>query len=142
MGHVGDRTHSQFAAALAGAVLGVVGLLGFVPGLTTHYGRLGLVGHASWAKLFALFQTSALQNVVHLAFGIVGLILALTVDGARRFLLGGGIVSLLLWLLGVVGAGSWVPLNADDNWLHLLLGIALLGLGSPGRATAPAPEAG
>lgn len=136
-----ERTRIQLVAVLAGVAFLVVGLLGFVPGFTTHYGRLGFAGHASGAKLFALFQTSVLLNLVHLAFGVAGVALARTAGGARWYLRGGGIVCLLLWLLGLVGAGGWVPLNTGDNWLHLLGGIALLGLGFvAGRTTAGAPE--
>jgi hypothetical protein len=32
-------------------------------------------------------------------------------------------------VLGLVGAGDWIPLNAADNWLHFVLGIGLLGVG-------------
>ena len=108
-----DRTPIQVAAALTGVVLVVVGLLGLVSG----------------AKLLGTFQVSILQNLVQLLFGIVGLVLARTAEGARRFLTGGGIVYLALWVLGVVGAGAWLPTNTADNWLHFLLGIGMIGLG-------------
>jgi len=48
----------------------LVGLLGFVPGITTHYGDLGAAGHQSTAKLLDSFQVSVLHNIVHLLFGI------------------------------------------------------------------------
>jgi hypothetical protein len=106
-----------------------VGVLGFVPGITTHYGDLSFAGHDSGAKLLGIFQVSILHNLVHVAFGLVGLGLAKTVDGARNFLVGGGVVYLALWVLGVVGAGSWIPFNTADNWLHLILGVGMIGLG-------------
>jgi len=124
-----DRTPIQSVAALVGVVFIVVGVLGFVPGVTTHYGDLSFAGHDSGAKLLGLFQVSVLHNLVHLLFGIVGLVLAKTIDGARNYLRIGGVVYLALWVLGVVGGGDWIPANTADNWLHLGLGIGLIGLG-------------
>jgi hypothetical protein len=124
-----DRTPVQSVAVLAGAVFVLVGILGFVPGITTHYGDMSFAGHDSGAKLLGLFQVSILHNLVHLLFGIVGLVLAKTAEGAHSFLVGGGVVYLVLWLLGVVGAGDWIPANTADNWLHLALGVGLIALG-------------
>ena len=81
----------------------VVGILGFVPGVTTHYDDLSFAGHDSGAKLLGTFQVSILHNLVHLLFGIAGLALARTADGARTFLVGGGIAYLGLWFVAVVG---------------------------------------
>ncbi|HUZ82994.1 MAG TPA: DUF4383 domain-containing protein [Gaiellaceae bacterium] len=134
-----DRTSSQSIAALVGVAFLVVGILGFVPGITTHYGDMSFAGHESGAKLLGLFQVSVLHNIVHLLFGVVGLVLAKTADGARTFLVGGGVVYLALGVLGVVGAGDWIPANTADNWLHFVLGIGMIGLGYvTGRSTARA----
>jgi hypothetical protein len=119
----------QRAAQVVGAVFLLVGILGFIPGITTHYGDMSFAGHGSDAKLLGIFQVSILHNIVHLLFGIVGLAMAKSVDGARTFLIGGGVVYLVLWLLGIVGGGDWIPVNTADNWLHFVLGIGMIGLG-------------
>ena len=124
-----DRTPVQSLAALIGVVFLLVGVLGFVPGITTHYGDLSFAGHGSGAKLLGIFQVSILHNIVHLLFGVVGLVLAKTADGARTFLLGGGAVYLVLWIIGLVGAADWIPANTADNWLHFVLGVGMIGLG-------------
>jgi hypothetical protein len=72
---------------------------------------------------------SILHNLVHILFGIVGLALARSLDGAKQFLLGGGVVYLALWILGLVGGADWIPANTADNWLHFALGVAMIGLG-------------
>ena len=126
---MGNRTPVQSIALLVGAVFLLVGVLGFIPGITTHYGDLSFAGHDSGAKLLGIFQVSILHNIVHLLFGIVGIALAKTVSGARNFLIGGGVVYLALWLLGIVGAGDWIPSNTADTGLHFLVGIGMIGLG-------------
>ncbi len=128
----GERTNVQKAALAVGAVFLLVGLLGFVPGITSNYDQLAFAGHHSEALLLGLFQVSVLHNVVHLLFGVAGVVLARSASGARSYLLFGGIIYLVLWIYGLVidqdSAGNFVPLNAADNWLHLLLGIGMIAL--------------
>ena len=122
------RTQAQQLTGLLGIVFILVGILGFIPGITTHYSDMSFAGHDSGAKLLGIFQVSVLHNIVHLLFGIVGLVLARTPDGARTYLLGGGVVYLVLWIYGLVidqgGNANFVPINTADNWLHFVLGIA------------------
>lgn len=124
-----DRTSAQSLAALVGVVFALIGILGFVPGITTHYGSLSVAGHGSGARLLGIFQVSILHNIVHLLFGVAGLVLAKTANGARTFLVGGGAVYLVLWAVGLAGAAGWIPANAADNWLHFALGVVMIGLG-------------
>jgi hypothetical protein len=119
----------QLAAMLVGVTFLLVGILGFIPGITTHYGDLSFAGHDSRAKLLGIFQVSILHNIVHLLLGVVGVLLAKAPDTARTYLIGGGVVYLALWLLGVVGGADWVPVNTADNWLHFVLGLGMIGLG-------------
>ena len=136
-----DRTPVQSIAALVGVVFVLVGILGFVPGITTHYGDLSFAGHGSGAKLLGIFQVSILHNIVHLLLGVVGLTLAKTAHGARTFLVGGGAVYLVLWVIGLLGAADWIPVNTADNWLHFGLGAGMIVLGlvaSRGTARTPA----
>jgi Domain of unknown function (DUF4383) len=126
---VRDRTPVQAVAMLVGATFLLVGILGFIPGITTHYDDLSFAGEDSTSKLLGVFQTSILHNIVHLLFGIAGLSLARTWSGARSFLIGGGVIYLALWLLGILGGGDWIPTNTPDDWLHLVLGVGMVGLG-------------
>ncbi len=124
-----DRTTAQTIAMAVGAVFLLVGILGFIPGITTNYGDMKFAGDDSRSELLGIFQVSILHNIVHLAFGIAGLALARSWEGARNFLIGGGVVYLLLWLLGIVGGADWVPVDTADNWLHFVLGVGMIGLG-------------
>ncbi|WP_327013387.1 DUF4383 domain-containing protein [Cryobacterium sp. GrIS_2_6] len=133
------------AATAVGTVFLLVGILGFIPGVTSNIASLTGAGRDSGALLLGVFQVSILHNVVHLLFGIAGLALARTVRGARNYLIGGGVIYLVLWLYGLVAdpdsSANFVPLNNADNWLHLVLGIGMIVLGvalGRTRRTAPA----
>ncbi|MGI5165695.1 DUF4383 domain-containing protein [Spirillospora sp. CA-253888] len=138
------RTPVELAALLVGIVFLLVAVLGFIPGITTDYDTMKFAGHESNAKLLGLFQVSILHNIVHALFGVAGIALSRTVAGARGFLVGGGIIYLLLWLYGLLvdhhSSANFVPLNNADNWLHLGLGIGmiLLGLVLPRKRTTEA----
>jgi hypothetical protein len=123
----------QKAATAVAAVFLLVGILGFIPGITTNYSAMQFAGHESDALLLGIFEVSILHNIVHLLFGIAGLAMARTWSGARSFLIGGGIVYLVLWLYGLLinqeSAANFVPLNTADNWLHFVLGAGMLALG-------------
>ncbi len=123
----------QKAAVAIGAVFLLVGILGFVPGITSNFDQLTFAGHHSEAALLGLFNVSVLHNIVHLLFGVAGVALARSFDGARSYLVGGGVVYLLLFIYGLVidhdSSANFVPVNDADNWLHLILAIAMIGLG-------------
>jgi hypothetical protein len=130
-----SRTSTVNAAALlVGAAFLLVGVLGFIPGITSHYGQMDFAGHTSDAKLLGLFEVSILHNIVHILFGVVGLAAGRSTSlSAQRFLIGGGVVYLVLWVYGLVvgkeSTANFVPVNNADNWLHLALGAAMIVLG-------------
>jgi hypothetical protein len=127
-----SRSNVQRGAALVGVVFLLVGVLGFVPGVTTGYSHLAFATHMSGAQLFGLFQVSILHNLVHLAFGVVGLVCARSPLRARNFLLYGGLVYLAFFLYGIVveyqSAANFVPFDDADNVLHFLLGAGMIVL--------------
>ena|SRR5438105_9998425 len=138
-----DRSPVQTFAGLVGIVFLLVGIAGFIPGITTHlYGGLHFAGHNSHAQILHHFQTSWLHNIVHLAFGVVGVAMASTWAGARTYLIGGGVIYSALWLYGIIvdkgSSANFVPVDRADNWLHLALGVGMIGLGyATTRAAVP-----
>jgi hypothetical protein len=142
-----DRSPIQSVAMLMGVLFVVVGILGFIPGITTSYDELKFAGHNSDAQLFGIFDTSILHSIVHMLFGIAGIALARTIDGARTYLTGGGLIYLVLFAYGAIWHGetgtNWIPVNWADNILHLALGAGMVVIGvalTKGvvRRTAPA----
>jgi Domain of unknown function (DUF4383) len=123
-----DRPQLRQAARLVGIVFLIVGIAGFIPGITEDAPG-SFAGEDSEGSLLGVFQTSVLHNLVHLLFGVAGLVLSRTADQARTFLVGGGIVYLLLFGLGIAGVMDWLPADDTDDWLHLGLGVGMLALG-------------
>ena len=104
-------------ATVLGAVLTVVGVAGLFTG-----------------DMLLWFGTNLLHNLVHLVSGLLGLLAGLTADGAyaKWYNVGFGVVYLLVALLGLLGVGAVMTLlnlNVADNWLHLLIAVAALGVG-------------
>ena len=132
-----DGKLARSAATAVGAVFLLVGVLGFVPGITTQYSDLAFAGPTSGAKLLGIFQVSVLHNVVHLLFGVAGLAMGRQARTAISYLIGGGVVYLVLWIYGLLTGAStnanFVPLNTADDWLHFVLGLGMIGLGVLGR---------
>ena len=129
----GRRTTIQTAAMVVGAVFLLVGILGFIPGVTSNYAALGAAGPASEALLLGVFQVSILHNIVHLLFGVAGIVMARSATQSRNYLIGGGALYLVLWLYGLVvphdSSANFVPFNDADDWLHLILGLGMVALG-------------
>jgi len=117
-------------AGLVGLVFLALGVLGFV---RTGFGDFAGDQHA----MLLGFTLNPLHNVVHLAFGVLGLLMASTSGLARLYgwLLFVGYGAVLLWGLALAGVfsnnpvsglGNPLALNVNDNWLHL--GLAAVGL--------------
>lgn len=123
----------QKAAAAVGIVFLLVGVLGFIPGVTTNFNDLAFATDDSKAELLGLFQVSILHNIVHLLFGIAGLVMARTAAQARNYLVFGGVIYFVLFLYGIIvgqeTAANFVPVNSADDILHLVLAIGMVGLG-------------
>ncbi len=126
----------RLVTTLIGGTFLLVGILGFIPGITTNYDDLSFAGHHSAAKLIGVFEVSVLHNLVHVAFGVAGLALASRARPAALYLVVGGLIYAVLWIYGLViehdSSANFVPVNSADNWLHFVLAVGMLALGSYG----------
>ena len=127
-----DRTDVQKAAMLFGIIFLIVGIAGFIPGITQDYDRLTVFDDQG-AKLLGIFGTNIIENIAHLLFGVAGLALARTWSGAKNYFIWGGLIYLALWLYGLIieenSAANFMGLNNPSHWLHLLLGLAMVAAG-------------
>ncbi|WP_426998520.1 DUF4383 domain-containing protein [Pseudarthrobacter sp. N5] len=127
------RTDVQNVGMGLGIVLMVVGVLGFIPGVTARYSELMFLGPDSHAMFLGLFQVSMLLNVVQLAIGAAGWAMSRSGMGARNFLMAFGALYIILSIFGLsVGVGSaanFLSLNTMDNWTHMILGVLMIAGG-------------
>jgi membrane-bound ClpP family serine protease len=126
-------TAIQKAAPIVGIVFLLVGVAGFIPGLTHGTDHLEAAGADSEAMLLGIFQVSVLHNIVHLLFGVAGLGVAARAAASRHYLIWGGVVYAVLWIYGLFAVGmpdlNVVPVSTADNWLHLGLAVGTIALG-------------
>ena len=77
-----------------------------------------------------------LHNIVHLIFGVVGVLAARSAANAGWYLVVGGAVYAVLWVYGLVvdkeSSANFVPLNSADDWLHFALAVVMIALGAVG----------
>ena len=127
------ETAIQKTALIVGIVFLIVGIAGFIPGITHPMEEMDAAGADSQAMLFGVFQVSILHNIVHLLFGVAGVAVAARARASRQYLIWGGVVYLLLFIFGLFAVNApdanFVPVNSADNWLHLVLGIGMIALG-------------
>jgi hypothetical protein len=107
------------AAVLFGIVFILIGILGFVPGITDNQMLLGI------------FHVNAAHNVVHLLSGAAALFAGMTSPGAARiyFRVFGviyGLVAVMGFMMGDAMLLGMISNNTADTWLHV--GIAAVSL--------------
>jgi hypothetical protein len=130
----GVRTDIQRAALLFGVVFLVVTLAGFIPGITTDYGDLTRFD-GEGAKIFGIFGTNILENLVHLLYGVAGLVAASSWAASKVYFIWGGVVYLAVWLYGLLGgsdessSANVLGLNSAADWLHFVLGVTMIAVG-------------
>ena len=128
-----DRAPVQTLAMVFGIAFLAVGILGFIPGITTQYSELMFLGPASHAMFLGLFQVSMLLNIVQLVIGGTGWAMSRSEMGARRFLLGAGALYIILSIyglsVGVDSAANFLSLNMTDNWTMMVAGVLMIAAG-------------
>jgi hypothetical protein len=126
------RSDIQRAAMLFGIIFLLVTLLGFIPGITTDYDRLTTFDDVG-AKLLGIFGVNILENIVHLLYGIAGLAAAASYAASKNYFIWGGVLYLVIWIYGLVidldSSANFIGVNAAANWLHFVLGLAMVGIG-------------
>jgi Domain of unknown function (DUF4383) len=135
-----ERSPAQVYALVIGLTLVVAGIAGF------FYNASFSTGDGSERDaLLGILDVNGWHNIVHIASGAIGLFVAGSYGGARVYALGLGVVYLLVTLLGfIAGDGeeilNLIPANTENNFLHLLIGIAGIGAGlaTPARERYPA----
>jgi hypothetical protein len=122
-----DSTPASLYAGLIGAVLLVAGIIGFF-----YSAAFGSPGEVS--AVLGILDVNGWHNLVHIASGVLGLLAFTSGPAASRtyaLVFGAVYIAVAIWGF-IIGSGesilTIVPVNTEDNILHLILGV--LGLGA------------
>jgi hypothetical protein len=133
------RSPAQVFALVIGATLVAAGIAGFF-----YNASFGSGDGTDRDALLGILDVNGWHNVVHTLSGAVGLVVSGAYDGSRYYALGFGAIYLVVAALGfAAGDGdelfNLIPVNTEDNVLHVLIGFAGIGAGLLTPAT-PAPS--
>jgi hypothetical protein len=136
---------TRYFALVLGIIFLLVGVMGFIPALLTHetlhHDNLSVTGPGH-GYLLGLFHVNVLHNVIHLLFGLWGVLAYyMGFDGSRMYARGVAIIYGLLTVMGLIPAldtvFGLVPIHGHDVWLHLVIAAAAAYFG---WATVPQPR--
>lgn len=111
------------AAQWFGYILLLIGILGFIPGVTTE------------GMLLGILHVNAVHNVIHLLTGAVFVYAGMADDvkTARMAFQVFGVVYALIAVLGFVSGDNpilgIVSSNMPDTWLHVVIAVVALYFG-------------
>jgi hypothetical protein len=136
---------TRYFALIFGIIYGLVGVMGFIPGLLTPPGAgdPALALDAMHGHLLGIFPVNILHSIVHLLTGLAGILAARTFVGARAYCRVVAIVYALLVVMGLIAGLNTtfglIPLYGNDVWLHVLVAgsNAIFGWLVPDRRAEP-----
>jgi hypothetical protein len=116
----------QRVATISGVVFILVALLGFTP-VGMPFMQMG----GTSPMLLGMFPVNALHNVVHMLFGVWGLVAGRSAARSVVYALGSGAAYLALGVMGLFTDTllGVVPIGGYDVVLHLVLAVVLAGFG-------------
>ncbi len=128
---------ARLYALVVGATLVLAGVLGF------FYESTFTSDESVRDSVLGILEVNGWHNVVHIATGALGLLaFAAGAYAARTYALGLGVVYIAVAIWGfIVGDGdsilSIIPVNTEDNVLHVVIGLAGLGAYAASRPEPP-----
>jgi hypothetical protein len=131
-----DHSPASLYAGLIGATLLIAGIIGFF--YSASFGSPGEVD-----AVIGVLDVNAWHNIVHILSGLLGVLaFRAGAQASRTYALAFGLVYLVVAIWGlIIGSHEsilgFIPVNTEDNILHLILG--LLGIGAY-AASDPARE--
>jgi Domain of unknown function (DUF4383) len=133
---------ARLYCTLVGAVLVIAGIIGFFYSAGFDTGVDGVA--ADTDDVFGILAVNGWHNLVHIALGVLALAVAGSTSGARAYCLGIGLVYVVLAIWGFIDSDNIIlgllPLNNEDNFLHLILGLTGLAAGAATPAVKPRPK--
>ncbi len=119
---------TRYFALIMGLVFLAIGILGFVPALLVVSPEMPpLEVEGSYGLLFGLFPVNVLHNVVHVLFGLWGVMAYRSFIAARWYAGSVAVIYIVLAVMGFIpGLATFfglVPLYGNDIWLHAAIAV-------------------
>ncbi|HEX8672780.1 MAG TPA: DUF4383 domain-containing protein [Longimicrobium sp.] len=127
------RSMAQTGALVFGAAFLLFGVLG----LFVHNGMGMEADNETAGKLLGLFPVNLLHNIVHLAFGVWGIVASRSHAASRGYGRIGAVIYAVLVVMAFVDPTTFglVPIGGNDIWLHAVLAAGLAYIGFAARDT-------
>jgi hypothetical protein len=129
---------ARLYAALIGAILVIVGIIGFFYEASFATGTADVSANSD--KLLGILAVNGWHNLVHITIGLAGLAMAGSNTWARFYAFVFGALYLVLAIWGFAESDNvlvgLLPVNGGDNVLHLVVGV----LGLAAAAATPSEE--
>lgn len=112
--------NTQSLAKAFGIIFLIIGVLGFIPGITVDGNLLGI------------FAVDVLHNIVHLATGLIAFLVTKSLSGSKTYFKVFGIIYALVAVLGLMSEGMILGLihaNSADDVLHIIIAVVALYAG-------------
>ena len=123
---------ARLYCTLVGAALVIAGIIGFFYSSGFDTGVSGVEGDTD--DVFGVLGVNGWHNLVHIALGLLALAVAGSASGARTYCLAVGLLYVLLAIWGFIDSDGillgFLPVNTEDNFLHLILGLVGLAAGA------------
>ena len=118
---------TRYFALVWGILFLVIAASGFIPGswipAPAHYPHIAV--DSGYGAALGTFPVNILHNLIHLAFGIWGIVAYRGYDSARTYAKVVAIAYALFAIMGLIPGldttFGLVPLFGNDVWLHVLL---------------------
>jgi hypothetical protein len=113
-----------------GVIFLLLGVLGFIPGITNDQGML-----------LGIFHVDAIHNIIHIVFGLLAFWMSMSGEmGAKNYFKVVGIVFGLIAILGFFQGDSEMLIglfnnNMADTWLHIVMAVIALYVGFSGAGS-------
>lgn len=134
--------NTRTMAMIFGVVFLIIGAGGFIPGLTMmdhagHPADADVTMRSMFGYELGLFPVNVLHNIVHILFGVWGLMAARSYGGARGYFRAVAILYAVLAVMGLIDGMNTtfglIPLYGNDVWLHALLAVVAAYFGFVAR---------
>lgn len=123
---------ARLYCTLVGGVLVIAGMIGFFYSAGFETGAAGVAGDTD--DVFGILAVNGWHNLFHLALGLLALAVAGSASGARTYCLAVGLLYVVLAFWGFVDSDNVIlgllPINTEDDFLHLILGLTGLAAGA------------